>query len=371
MMQTSGAGKHRGFTLVELLVGIVVGLLTVLAITETFALFEGRKRTSTGGATAGENGLMASFLIERDVKMAGLGLNDVPCGTMRLYSASASPTTVSTAAFAVSITQNTSVLKNPATATEGTDTIELTYSGAPVPAYYAQLQKPMATSDPITPFRVDSGISIKDMQLLLIYESGKDCSMLQASADSQKVGPVGEPNVSNLGQQWEIQHASNSSYPFNPPAGTNIFPSGGYTEAAKVTSLGTMVRRRYYVSNNDLMVDEMVTTGASAGTYTTQTLVNGIVSLKAVYGRDAVPDGYVDTWDNTAPASINEPVAIRIGLLARSGTQEKEDVTTANIRLWEPDGPYFLITADEQKKYRYKRFDTVIPLRNAIWGNNQ
>lgn len=376
-MRPSNRKEMRGFTLVELMVGIVVGLLTVLAITETFALFEGNKRTTTGGATASENGLMASFLIERDVKVAGLGMSELPCANIRMYSAGASPTTQSTAAFAVSITQNTSALKNPPTATEDTDTIEITYSGSAVPAYYSRLQQSMANSDPTTPFRVESGISIKDKQLLLIYEEqnpAKDCSILQASADSTQVttGGADAINHSNEGFQWNVPHASSSSYPFNPPAGSNIFPAGGYDSAkAKVTSMGTMVKRRYYISNNNLMVDEMITDGASAGSYTTQTLVNGIVSLKAAYGRDSDNNEFVDTWDNTAPATLIEPVALHIGVVARSGTMEKDDVTTGNFRHWEPNGPFYVISTSDQKKYRYKRFDTIIPLRNAIWGNNK
>lgn len=363
-MQSIGKKTSRGFTLIELLVGIVVGLLTVLAITESFALFEGRKRTSIGGATAEENGLLGSFMIERDARMAGFGLGNTGCTTIKVYNANATPNDFTISGLSITITQNTSSLKYPATATEGTDTIEIVYSTSPFGSIPAILQMPMPDSSAI--LRVDNGIGFLEGQLVLISQPPLDCTVVQASQNGQQLGIA---NLTGPGTQWNLQHNPGGSYPFNPPGGHNIFPAGGYTTGAKVLNMGSMVHRRYYISGNNLMVDEMITAGASAGTYTTQTLVNGIVSLKAQYGRDTGADGYIDTFDNTAPASIDKLVALRFGLLARVGVYEKDVVTgSTTISLW-PSGPTATITTDEQH-YRYKPFYTTVPLRNTIWNNN-
>ena len=47
-MRRNGAA---GFTLVELLVGVVIGLIGIFVIFNTFAVAENVKRTSTGVAT--------------------------------------------------------------------------------------------------------------------------------------------------------------------------------------------------------------------------------------------------------------------------------------------------------------------------------
>lgn len=352
---------NAGFTLVELLVGIVVGLLTVLAIVESFAFFEGQKRTSIGGASAEENGLLASFIIERDVRMAGFGMIGLGCSTINLYSANATPNNITLSSLAVTITQNTSSVKNPATATEGTDTIEILYSSSPYGSIPAVLQVNMANSDPTGALRVDNGIGLSQGQLVLFTQSSQACSVLQLSGNSQQVAA---PNVTGPGTQWDLPHVSGGTTPFSPPVGQNIFPAGGYTTGANVMNMGSLVHRRYYISNNNLMVDELT----PAGTYSTQTLVNGIVSMKVQYGRDTGTDGFLDVFDNTAPASTDKLVALRIGLLTRVGVFEKNVATpSTTIPLW-PSGPTATISSDEQH-YRYKSFYTTIPLRNTIWNN--
>ena len=66
-------------------------------------------------------------------------------------------------------------------------------------------------------------------------------------------------------------------------------------------------------------------------------------------------------------------LALRIGVVSRSGLYEKTEVSPATIKLW-PDsavaptttGPVWTLTADE-RHYRYKVFQTVVPIRNMIW----
>ncbi|MGH8648765.1 MAG: PilW family protein, partial [Burkholderiales bacterium] len=87
-------------------------------------------------------------------------------------------------------------------------------------------------------------------------------------------------------------------------------------------------------------------------------------------------DGVVDVFNETAPASGAEwaaVLAIRIAVVARSGLYEKDEVSPATIRLWEDSatsptttGPVWTLTSDE-RHYRYKVFQTVIPLRNMLW----
>lgn len=63
-----------GFSLIELMVGIVISLISTLAIMAAFAVFEGQKRTTTSGDDAQQNGSFTLYALERQVRTAGSGL---------------------------------------------------------------------------------------------------------------------------------------------------------------------------------------------------------------------------------------------------------------------------------------------------------
>ncbi len=66
---------HRaGFTLIELMVGMAIGLLATIIIMQVMSLFEAQRRTTTGSADAQTNGGIALYSIAREVQMAGYSL---------------------------------------------------------------------------------------------------------------------------------------------------------------------------------------------------------------------------------------------------------------------------------------------------------
>jgi type IV pilus assembly protein PilW len=66
--------RQRGVTLVELLVGVAIGLFAVLLITQVAILFDSQKRNTTAGADAQINGAVALHTLQRDLQAAGFGL---------------------------------------------------------------------------------------------------------------------------------------------------------------------------------------------------------------------------------------------------------------------------------------------------------
>ena len=70
--------RQRGVTLVELMVGMLIGLLAVIVISQVLLVSEGQSRTTSGGADAQVNGALALYALQRDVQMAGYGLTSSP-----------------------------------------------------------------------------------------------------------------------------------------------------------------------------------------------------------------------------------------------------------------------------------------------------
>ena len=66
--------RQAGFTLIELMVGMAIGLLATIIIMQVMSLFEAQRRTTTGSADAQTNGGIALYSIAREVQMAGYGL---------------------------------------------------------------------------------------------------------------------------------------------------------------------------------------------------------------------------------------------------------------------------------------------------------
>lgn len=63
-----------GFSLVDVMVGMVIALLGMIIIFQVFSVSEGIKRTTTSGSDALQNGASALFTLERSLKESGYGI---------------------------------------------------------------------------------------------------------------------------------------------------------------------------------------------------------------------------------------------------------------------------------------------------------
>ena len=65
--------SQAGFSLVDVMVGMVIALLGMIIIFQVFSVSEGIKRTTTSGGDALQNGASSLFTLERSLKEAGYG----------------------------------------------------------------------------------------------------------------------------------------------------------------------------------------------------------------------------------------------------------------------------------------------------------
>ena len=354
-----GRRSERGFTLIEILIGVIVGMLGIVVIMQVFLVSEGQKRTTTGGADALENGLMALFTMERDIRMAGLGLVGTGCALVNTYDANATPTTATKAMWPAVVARDA-----PAA---GSDRVDIMYSASPFGNIPSTITSAMPDSSAI--LNILNGDGFVQGDIFIISQPPKDCSRAQASQDGQKTGTT-----------WNLQKNPGGSFPLNPPGGQNIFPAGGYGSGARVTNMGNMVDRSYFVQGADLMLrnnNQPIVAGTNP-----LAVVNGIVAIRAQYGRDTTvpPDGFVDVYDNavTSPTSAstlaqitdrqNEVIAVRLAVVARSGQEEREDVSPDPVVLWSGGTTTNGGALSLNRKFRYKVYQTIIPLRNLVWN---
>ncbi len=75
-MRTSFADRmrQRGVTVLELMIGMTIGLIASVVIVQVFSQSEAHRRSTSGGADAQQAGTIASWRMMRDLRMAGSGL---------------------------------------------------------------------------------------------------------------------------------------------------------------------------------------------------------------------------------------------------------------------------------------------------------
>lgn len=81
MRSRLNSNLQQGFTLVELMVGLVIGLIATLVIMQTFSAFEGNKRSTTGISDAQTSGNIGLYMVQRELQFAGYGI-PVASGTL-------------------------------------------------------------------------------------------------------------------------------------------------------------------------------------------------------------------------------------------------------------------------------------------------
>ena len=387
---------QTGFSIVELMVGTVVAMLAILVIFNAFAMFEGQKRSTTTTNDVQATGMIALQSIERDVRMAGYGMtvsnqiitSQFACTSMNIYQAGA----LATVPF---------MPVRIADGGTGSDSITALYATSPFAATPGMLAAAVGTSslDPaVSNTAGNVAYNVNDYVLLAQPQvTGRPCSRLRVTG------------TTNLGASITIQHAT--SDPANPPSSTNIYPAAsapypaGYDYSAEsptvVINMGAMPQAQYAVSStsNSLTYQDL-----TAGTAAVN-LANGVVALKAQYGISAAGtqpvtqwvDATGATWGTTAAcvtnwvpatctptaADILRIKAVRVAVVARSSLLEKDNVTGTCINnagtnngpcAWTDTvaspAPLIDLSADTNwQRYRYRVFETIIPLRNVIWAN--
>lgn len=402
-MKTSIA--ERGFTLIELLIGLVLGMIATLAIFATLSSFESQRRTTGTGVDMQQNGLLALYSLEQDIRMAGFGLIDaskksLPCRKINAYLGGSN-----------SVFNGAPLVIEP-DAVVGNDIIAINRlnsdtGGIVTGGEAAKVTIPFAAVGDIT---VDTSIAIRANDFLLAAQPGLDCTLLKASVAPPDPTHVTVAAAGNAG-------GVASGVPAFPSYGTagsavliNLGPNAA--SAPTATILGSIadsslnprfVTTRYRIQRN--VANNSFELQRSADNWNTNSVVAAnIVNVSAQYGiADAPPGGggcattpaigvvcasqkvthWVDTagndsagtnWlDPSTEAGIKRIKAIRIAIVARSA-QKADCATTASAPIWFDNPAIDLETVTGSADwtcYRYKVYQTVIPLRNVIWGNFQ
>lgn len=348
--------KQRGFSLVEIMVGLVVGLLTTLAITQVVTAFEGQKRSTAGGSESQINGSVALFTIQSDLQMAGYGLpvydpekSSLKCTNNPTYDHDANAGTTPIGLFPLVVEDGGAGLS---------DTIRVRYG------------------DTINAGAVNTVFSVAGLELGVETNMGcsdKDTIMISKGATCQ----LTQVNDTNL--EADTTHIT-------------LKANVGAASNDGVSCLGRWSEYVYQVVDNQLTKAGEIDAATGLPSATAIPIIADIVNIQAQYGVSATaadneisawedPDG---AWANPSVADRNRIKAIRIAVVARNGQLEKEDVTSTCTTnqgttsngpcAWDDanvpsPAPEIDLSDDVNwQRYRYRVYETIIPLRNLVWA---
>ena len=337
---------ESGFSLIEIMVGMVIGLLAIIVMMQVFAVSEERKRTANAGSDAQNSAVIALDGMQRDIGQSGYGFSMTRLLGCNLQLPFGAPVPLAP------------VIINPPVAVipagdANTDTLLVSYGlGNDQPEGYNVLSQ--------------SGTTYTLIGTTMLRVGDRVIAAPAACGATLVLGTVQAVNAS-------VVQLSTSA------AGTGLFNLG-----ATPRFLAYAVRNGNLVVCDYMAADCGDATAASLGNPAIWRLVaENIASLRAQYGQDTSGppmDGTVDTYTQTTPVNACQwarTPAIRLALVARSAQFEKENVTLAAPQ-WSgstsptpvvigvptnPDG-----TPDALwQRYRYRVFETVVPIRNVAW----
>jgi type IV pilus assembly protein PilW len=371
---------QRGMSLIEIMVGVVIGLIGCVVIFQMYMVAEGRKRTVSSGSDMEISGRLGLMSLERDLQMAGYG-----------YGVAASATaTVAGPALGCNVTAYDTARPAP----------DFTYTFAPVVITDGAAGAP----DSMAVLRGSSSF----LAIAKIIDSGSATSTRVKADTGGRTGvgkgdvilnvhrAAGPPAVHQCAMfaitddtnadQLTLDHASGTSR-YNKGSGFALAGEG------RLYNLGTApIRNIWTIAGNRLVAsNDLVWTDADAdGQNDRVEVADSVINLQAQYGIDTsvTADGIIDDWTVAAPADWTRVLAVRFALLTRSPQWERD-------RLYEKDGtpnppapkwsasadaPFVMTnvdgTADDDpadtinnwRHYRYNVFEAVVPLRNTILG---
>lgn len=390
---TLSKARSRGLTLVELMVGITVAMIGLLVITAVLENSSRHKRTTASGADAQTSGAIASHMIETDVRMAGYAISNPVLLGCEIYGYDELRKDAPGGPFFTFQMVPIAISSGIANDYGVPDNLTITYGTSDVGFSAPTLVQ--AHNGNNANYKVSNRFGFHEGDLVVVVGPGEGNSPDNFHPDATTSSPLDGANGINdcvlaqvtgvPGTQGQTDNIIHNSGNYTNALGSNVparyNKSSGlgisYSTAAQIFNLGPLpVNVTYAVTT-----DHQLTRENSTADFDARSIGENIVMLRAQYGKDTNSDGVVDTWDKTTPttpALWQQVVALHFAVVARSHARESTMVTGASLQLW-PDvtlpgggtaAGQTLALTDEQRRYRYKVFHSLVPLRNMIWSNS-
>jgi type IV pilus assembly protein PilW len=369
-----------GFTLVELLVAVTVGMAMTLAITLMLIRSEAGRRALTSINDVASGGAYLSFVMDRSIRSAGSGYTQIwrtAVGCQLAVARGGNQILPRSAAFpapfaSLPTTQRLlPVLVYAGAGANGSDILAVNTGASGLGESPLRVLPSSATS---TSVRVPATIGLRGGDLGLVVQDDGTCLLQQVAA-----GFVGAAD-----QQLDFGGVYATAN-----VGTVTLGTAGALHQATVAQLGNVASNRPVFmlmgvgANDTLMQHDLLQLD---GVDSVTPMSDGVADMRVLYGVDTTlpADGVVDIWvspstapydaatlGNGSPASATTAgtiLAVRVGLLTHNTSPERDDVSGSTVTLFPEMGSLkqTRTLTPAERKLRWRVIDFTVPLRNVM-----
>lgn len=370
-----------GFSLIELMVAMVVGLIVSLAVYGVLTANEGRKRTTTSVNDIDQVGAYAIFQINQAIRSAGSGLGGgillnqaagtsfgcaikaARSGAQVLPATSTFPAPFASVPLALRMAP---VIIYDEAAGVGGDVI-MTMAGSGGLAEVATKFTAGSASSNLLNLLTTVNFSKNQQILMLGSSSGANCLVSQVASTFVPTVGSGQLPLSGVYYQATIDGVSVSSF-------SSLVLSLGESPSFSLFGVG---------SNNTMFKHNLLAPiNNDPNQANPSVLADSIFRMQAIYGVDTNIDDNVAsvTWVNptgvyssanllagtqSAARNLMSIRAVKIALVLRSSLLEKAVVSPATVTLFN-DTNIPLVVPTAETRYRYRVLETTIALRNNL-----
>lgn len=399
--------NQTGFSLIELMVGLVIGLIVSLAVYTVLTNNEGRKRTITSTNDIDQAGSYALYQLDKAIRsagsgfMAGINPNNQLSGQVSLPNTPAANYTLGC------------LLK---VAKGGTTLIP---SGTAYPAPFATVKTTLASGIRVAPIIILQGLATRGDVLMVMSGSGglsESVNPLTAApattaltlANSAGFRELDRILLTDAGSTSEPVAGANCMIEQVKPGyvqdkdksvvdlGNGTAEQGDYYQAAiggvsltafKNTAIALNLGRQPTFSlfgvgpNNTLFRYDLLRATDTSTDPNPMEYVDSVYQLEALYGIS--PTKGALTWqaptgDYAAATLLNGSAAsnanlknikaVRVALVMRTNLLEKNNVSGSSLVLFESTDTTNKMTINTtgNEKFRFKVIESTIPIRNAL-----
>jgi type IV pilus assembly protein PilW len=388
--------RQRGLTLVELLVAMAIGLIVTLAVTSVVSVGEAHKRTTTSGNDMGQSGSFAAYALDRALRSAGsgfvqsanLGVFGCKLSVSRDIGGTATTILPRATAFAAPFAgflggagatasgnlRVAPLLIGKSQSAAGSDVLAVMGGNAAAGDIPRPIRSEITGTNNL---RLNNTVGLRDGDVGLVARDGSpDCLIEQVNVTDAAAFAAAGNEVLPLGGQYFTSTGSDTSLATLAASGSAYFTTLGNVGASNLQFQLIGVGANRTLFSYDLL--RAAGTGSDADAL--QALADGVAELHALYGVDTNGDGIINGWVDpsgdyaiatlmTTPATMRQIVAVRVALVMRSANFEKEEVSPGSLILFNDLAAALRRTVTigtEDRHYRYRVIDTIIPLRNML-----
>jgi type IV pilus assembly protein PilW len=384
------ARRVGGFSLIELLVAVAIGLVVTLVAFRVLVDSEGRKRTSTSLNDANQSGAYAAYVVDRTLRGAGTGfaqswarvggcrLNAVLPAGEALPRVNALPAPFTAIPQTVRLAP---VVIFPGASDTGTDVLMVMSGSAGFGEGAAFVQPGSVTA---TQVQLPNSIGYRAGDLMLL-SAGGECLLTEVSP--AKAACAGDPASPTR---------TTACTPIVGLGGTYYTPTATFTSLAALSTQADLSAMAIGNTTTNRPQFQLIGVGANTtlfshdllmldGQNVPQPLAEGVRELHALYGVDTDSNGTLDAWQAPtgvwAPATLmdgsaasntrlRQIVAVRVGMVIRSSLIERDIVAPDTLTLFGDLGAgavtVDLTQAGENRNQRHRTIELTIPLRNFL-----